>query len=200
MVQALKIVYVFNLSGSVRCTQNFSWYVQFLQNGKTLLRSVTIEHPSIFLKPNREAMPKWALLGRCNPNQTQINCLVLKNTCFKPRSYTLWTIDRTAHVGTISTPLCSCNRQGWGSQIEDGRALWNQTTQNCKSFQLICLVVELLCLVDSKFYTDLKNSSEYHVSIFISRWLKAEVFVDIFGAYHLVINGSTVSLEAHPLT
>ena len=159
--------------------ENFAWsfqplFTKYLANPhaklpvkKMLFRWTPIwmwhelsESYGIFLKPNREAMPKWALLlGRCNPNQTQINCLVLKNTSFKPRSYTLWTIDRTAHVGTISTPLCSCNRQGWGSQIEDGRALWNQTTQNCKSFQLICLVVELLCLVDSKFYTDLKNSS-----------------------------------------
>ena len=125
----------------------------------------------------------------------QINCLVLKNTSFKPRSYTIWTIDRTAHVGTISTPLCSCNRQSWGSQIEDGRALWNQTTQNCKSFQLICLVVELLCLVDSKFYTDLKNSSVYHVSILISRWLKEEVLyvakVVFFWAYDKVADSST---------
>ena len=60
-------------------------------------------------------------------------------------------------------------------------------------------MVELLCLVDSKFYTDLKNSSVYYVSILISRWLKAKVFVDIFGAYHKVINSCTARVEAHPV-
>ena len=88
--------------------------------------------------------------------------------------------------------LCSSYRQGWGSQIEDGRALWNQTTQNCKSFQLICLVVELLCLVDSKFYTDLKNSSVpwFYFDIKLAKGSIAKVDISFLGS---MIKSQTVA-------